>query len=118
MGVFNWPIQLQSLDGERSLQLDAMVDTGSTYTMVPAGLLRKLGVVPTEKVGMVLADGRRVIHDIGEARAMIDGRSIPTIVVFGEEDADPLIGAYTLEGLRLAVDPWKLTLVPLPYAWA
>ncbi len=118
MGVFNWPIQLQSLDGERSLQLDAMVDTGSSYTIVPASRLRNLGVVPTEKIGLVLADGRRVIYDIGEARATINGRSIPTIVVFGEDGADPLIGAYTLEGLRLAVDPWKLTLVPLPYAWA
>ena len=118
MGVFNWPIRLDSLDGERSLQLDAMVDTGSTYTIVPAGLLRRLGVVPTEKVGLVLADGRRVTYDIGEARATVDGRSIPTLVVFGEEGADPLLGAYTLEGLRLAVDPWRLTLVPSPYAWA
>ena len=118
MGVFNWPIRLDSLDGERSLQLDAMVDTGSSYTIVPAGLLRNLGVVPTEKVGLVLADGRRVTYDIGEARATVDGRSIPTLVVFGEEGADPLLGAYTLEGLRLAVDPWRLTLVPSPYAWA
>ena len=118
MGVFNWPIRLDSMDGERSLQLDAMVDTGSSYTTVPASLLRNLRVVPTEKVGLVLADGRRVTYDIGEARATVDGRSTPTWVVFGEEGADPLLGAYTLEGLRLAVDPWRLTLVPLPYAWA
>ena len=118
MGVFDWPIQLDSMDGERSLQLDATVDTGSSYTIVPASLLRELGIVPTEKVRLVLADGRHIVCDIGEARATIDGRSIPTLVVFGEDDADPLLGAYTLEGLRLAVDPANLTLVPSPNAWA
>ena len=118
MGVFDWPIRLDSMDGERSLQLDAMVDTGSSYTIVPASLLRNLGVAPTEKVGLVLADGRRVTYDIGEARATISGRSTPTWVVFGEDGADPLLGAYTLEGLLLTVDPWTLKLVPLPYGWA
>ena len=36
MGVFNWPIQLDSMDGQRSLEIEAMVDTGSSYTIVPA----------------------------------------------------------------------------------
>ena len=34
------------------------------------------------------------------------------IVVFGEDDAPPLLGAYTLEGLALAVDPEAQRLVP------
>lgn len=118
MGVFDWPIRLESLDGERSLQLDAMVDTGSSYTIVPAHLLRSLGVVPAEKVDLTLADGRRVAWGVGEARATVDGRSTVTWVIFGEEGAGPLLGAYTLEGLRMSVDPWKHTLIPMPYGWA
>jgi len=35
-----------------------------------------------------------------------------TIVVFGEDEAPPLLGAYTLEGLALAVDPTSQRLVP------
>ena len=112
MGMFDWPIRLDSMDGEQSVTLDAMVDTGSSYTIVPTRLLNELGVEPTEKIGLVLADGRTVTCDIGQALATIDGRSIPTLVVFGEDGAAPLIGAYTLEGLRLAVDPANLTLVP------
>lgn len=116
MGTFDWPIRLDSLDGTRSLHLDALVDTGAGYTMVPSTLLRELGVQPSGEVELVLADGHRAVYDMGEARATVDGRSIPTIVVFADNGTRPLLGAYTLEGLRLTVDPANLVLVPLPYA--
>ncbi len=118
MGVFNWPIRLDSMDGQQSLEIDAMVDTGASYTIVPAHLLKDLGVSPMEKISLMLADGRPVEYDIGEARATIDGRSIPTLVVFGEDNARALLGAYTLEGLRLAVDPTHGRLIPATTAWA
>ena len=118
MGVFNWPIQLKSMDGERSLDVEAMVDTGASYTIVPARLLRDLGVVPVDTIRLVMADGRPVECEIGEARATINGRSIPTLVVFGADDARALLGAYTLEGLRLAVDPTHRRRVPATAAWA
>ena len=40
------------------------------------------------------------------------------LVVFGQDDAPALLGAYTLEGLRLAVDPTHGRLIPAPHAWA
>ncbi len=118
MGTFDWPIQLDSMNGTKTLHLEALVDTGAGYTIVPSELLHELGVEATGEVELVLADGHRAVYAMGEARATIDGRSIPTIVVFGENHAKPLLGAYTLEGLRLVVDPANLTLVPLPYATA
>ena len=60
----------------------------------------------------LLADGRRLELDFGEARAAINGESVTTLVVFGEDDAPALLGAYTLEGLALAVDPVNQRLVP------
>ena len=118
MGTFNRPMRLESMDSKQSLQLDALVDTGSFFTIVPASLLRKLGTVPTEKVGLELADGRRVAWDIGEARATVDGRTVTTLVVFGEDGVEPVLGAYTLEGLRVSVNPLRKTLEPIPYARA
>ena len=115
MATLRCPIRLDSMDGSQSLQLDALVDTDSFFTMVPASLLRELGVVPTEEIGLELADRKRVVKEIGEARATIDERSTATLVVFGEEDADPVLGRYTLAGLRLSVDPVENTLVPTPY---
>lgn len=116
MGTFNWPLRLDSMDGNRSLQLDALVDTGSFYTIVPTSLLTRLGVAPTDRARLELADGRQVTYDMGEARATVDGRSTATWVIFGEDDARPLLGAYTLEGLRLSVDPVQETLEPIPSA--
>ena len=60
----------------------------------------------------LLADGRRIEMDYGEARATVDGENVTTLVVFGEDDAPALLGAYTLEGLALAVDPVEQRLVP------
>ncbi|MCY3542539.1 MAG: retroviral-like aspartic protease family protein [Chloroflexi bacterium] len=118
MGVFNWRIRLDSMDGERSLEIEAMVDTGASYTIVPASLLKELGVDPIDKISLVMADGRPVEYDIGRAMATIDGRTEATLVVFGEDNARALLGAYTLEGLRLAVDPTHGRLIPATTAWA
>lgn len=42
------------------------------------------------------------------------GRAEVTLLVFGEPDTAPLLGAYALEGLRLAADPTGRRLVPVP----
>ena len=100
------------MDGGRSQDIEATVDTGAAYTTLPARLLRELGVEPMGQRRFLLADGRRIEMDYGRAWVTIDGDSEVTIVVFGEDDAPPLLGAYTLEGLALAVDPTEQRLVP------
>ena len=96
-----------------------MVDIGpATYTIVPAARLRELGVTPIDTVRLTLADGRPIDRPMGEAKATINDRTITTVVVFGDDNARPLLGAYTLEGLRLAVDPFNGVLVPATTAWA
>ena len=112
MGTFTWPMRITSMDGQRSSEIEATVDTGALYTMLPARALRELGVEPTGSRTFLIADGSRVSMDIGEARATIDGESVVTIVAFGEDNAPPVLGAYTLEGLALAVDPASRRLVP------
>ena len=112
MEVFNWPVRISSMDGQRSKDIEATVDTGAAYTMLPANLLRELGVPPVQTSTFEMADGRRVEMDIGRAWATIDGVSEITLVAFGRDDAPALLGAYTLEGLRLAVDSVNRRLAP------
>ena len=112
MGTFTWPLRISSMDGQQGRDIEATVDTGASFTTLPGGLLRELGVEATGKRGFLVADGRRIEMEYGEARATINGDSVTTIVVFGEDEAPALLGAYTLEGLALAVDPEAQRLVP------
>ena len=74
--------------------------------------MRELSIEATGKRGFLLGDGRRVEIDYRQAWATIDGESVVTIVVFGQDESPLLLGAYTLEGLALAVDPEAQRLVP------
>ncbi len=112
MGTFNWPLRISSMDGKQARDIEAMVDTGAAYTTLPTRLLHELGVAPMGQRRFLLADGRRIEMDYGQAWATIDGDSVVTLVVFGEDDAPALLGTYTLEGLALAVDPVEQRLVP------
>ena len=117
MGTFSWPIQIGSLEGGPAREIEAMVDTGATFTVLPASVLQELGVLVTRQARFELGDGRIVEMDIGDAMATINGASAPTQVVFGLDDTPPLLGAYTLEGLLLAVDPVNQRLVPTRAIW-
>ncbi len=100
------------MDGERSVVVDATVDTGASYTTLPGSMLRDLGIEPIGKRVFLLGDGTQPELEIGEARAAIGEESVATIVAFGEENSPMILGAYTLEGLALAVDPLAERLVP------
>ena len=112
MGTFSVPIEVIAADGNRSATVDATVDTVSTYTCLPEALLRDLGVIPRDRIRTELADGSIVEDDTGEARVRVEGIEATTIVVFAGEGAPTLLGAYTLEGALLAVDPVEQKLYP------
>ena len=90
------------------------MDTGATYTVVPASLLRRLGVTPHTRAPFELADGRRREMELGRSWVRIGERAEHTLVLFGDEEAGALLGAYTMEGLLLAPDPVRQRLVEVP----
>lgn len=114
MGTFRAQLEIGDADGVNWEPVDALVDTGATYTTVPAALLHRLGISPHARASFVLADGREIEQDIGRAWVRVGDRAEVTIVVFAPDDAPVLLGAYALEGLRLAVDPAGRRLVPIP----
>ena len=107
MGTFYWPVDVSSPDGSRWETVDALVDTGAGHTVLPSGMLRRLGVVPYRTVLHRIADGRRIPQEIGETKLRVNGLEATRIVAFGDDDPPPLLGADTLQGILLAVDRWR-----------
>ena len=113
MGTFSVPIEIGDVRGERFEAMSALVDTGATTTVVPGGTLRRLGITPTKRETLEYAGGERVELDMVEAKARVEGRETTTWVIFGEDEAEALLGAYTLEGVFLGVDPYGRRLIPV-----
>ena len=112
MGTFTYPLEVIAADGSRSATVSTLVGTRSTYTCLPASLLQELGIVPYRRIRAELADGSVVEESVGEARVRVEGIERSTIVIFAGEGAPALLGAYTLEGALLVVDPVRQRLRP------
>lgn len=104
MGEFTWPISVWSADRQRRETVEALVDTGATYSLFPAALLRRLDIAPTDREQFEQADGRIVAWDTADALVSVNGRQRIRRVIFGNGGAEAIIGADTLQGFRLLVD--------------
>ena len=114
MGTFSTAIEIGRPDGSLFETIDALVDTGASLTTVPASILSRLGVTPHRKFVFALADGREVERDVGQTWIRVAGQSAITFVAFGDEDVEPLLGSYSLQGLMLGVDSPNEQLIPIP----
>ena len=105
MGEFFWPIGVRSADGDRTETVDALVDSGASYSMFPRSMLERLGIVPIGQGGFEQADGSVVDRDLGRAVLVINGDESPMRVIFGDEGSDSLIGSNALQEFLLLIDP-------------
>jgi predicted aspartyl protease len=97
---------------ERQQPIKLLVASGSTYTWVSAAVLRALSVVPTERRRIVTIEGQVAERDAAEVLITLEGRTLHTVCLFGEPRDLDVLGAYTLEGFGLAIDPVQRKLVP------
>lgn len=113
MGLFRTTIEIENLErrGPRRALPDTLVDTGSEYTWIPRHVLEDLGVIVQRKQTFIVADGRRIDRDIGYALVRAAGSEAPDLVVFAESGDMSLLGAHSLEGLNLKIDPVRKELV-------
>ena len=111
MGTFQIEIGIGDPQGQRYEYIDALVDSSSTYNILPASMLRRLGVRVQGSGTFKLADGRRVERDMGETRVRLNGEDYMAPVIFGSDDVQPLLGAVTLEIFRLGIDPVEMRLI-------
>jgi clan AA aspartic protease len=94
--------------------LQFLVDSGATYSAVPAAVLEGLGLRPLSEEEFRLADGTSIRRKIGGALFKYGDRIGVSNVIFGEEGDSTLLGVLTLEALGYALDPLRRELRPLP----
>jgi predicted aspartyl protease len=122
MGTFYTKCKIQNLlDRSRSIIVPKLlIDTGSEYTWVPERRLERVGIQREKKdVTFVLANGAQVTRSVGFAIIRLDKYFTIDEVVFAEPGDLSLLGARTLEGLNLTIEPGRRRLVaagPLPAA--
>lgn len=122
MGTFVTKCKIENVvDRNKSAVMQKMpVDTGSEYTWVPATTLEKLGINREKKdLKFVMANGQTITRSVGFAIVRLDKYFTVDEVVFAEKGDLLLLGARTLEGLSLMVDPRMKKLVasgPIPAA--
>ena len=91
-----------------------LVDTGATDCLVPRPGLEAIGLAPRGQRVYELADGREIKVDITVAEIEFMGEIVGGTVIFGEADAEPLLGVTALESVGIEVDPVNQRLKRLP----
>ena len=113
MGNFTHATTLHSAYDDRTEVVEALVDTGATFSSVPAPVLDRLGVTPHRTVRLRLANGEVEQRAIGHVTVDLNGESDDTICVFRDPDSPAAIGAVTLEVFLPPDDPVEQRLVPI-----
>lgn len=99
-----------SRDSSRTRKL--LVDTGSENTWIAEAVLEEIGVTPEKKdLRFVMANGQVITREIGFAILRVGDHFTVDEVVFAKPGDLELLGARTLEGLSLTVDPRRKKLV-------
>jgi predicted aspartyl protease len=94
--------------GDRSRRVtipQLMVDTGSELTWIPGIVLEGIGIEPEKLRSFVLADRSRIKRPVGFAILELGRHRTIDEVVFGEREDLTLLGAHSLEGFGLSIDP-------------
>ena len=123
MGTFRVSIEVENAGqrGVRRALSGVLVDTGAELSWVPASVLESLGIPRDKQLRFRQANGTILERWTGFAVVHAGGTRTVDEVVFGEPGDMLLLGARSLEGLNLRVDPVLKQLVdagPAPAAVA
>jgi clan AA aspartic protease len=91
-------------------EADFLVDTGAIDCLAPSAALSAAGVKPEGKAVYELANGQPIEYEYGFARVGFLGEETVAQVIFGPDDASPILGVVALENTGVIVDPVTKTL--------
>ncbi len=115
MGVTYLSVTVKRLPADQAAEgVDFLIDTGATYTLAPADVLARLGVVPHRTLTLTLEDGTKTSREMGGAYFEYQNQGGMAPVLFGRPGDANVLGATALEAMGLMVDPLSRDLRSLP----
>jgi clan AA aspartic protease len=115
MGLTHVTVSLKaSQEAKKKYEADFLIDTGATDCMAPAKALEKAGIVRRGKMIYELANGKKEEYDFGLAEIEFMGELTSGRIIFGPDNAEPILGVTALESVGILVDPIKQTLKRMP----
>ena len=88
-----------------SVELDALVDTGATFTKIPRSKAEDIGLETSYETEVELADGRLIPRKLGLAEIQIADVRRPVLLTVSSDGEKPIPGYTTLENLGFKVNP-------------
>jgi predicted aspartyl protease len=98
----------------RSVEVDALVDTGATRLYLKPSVIRALGLTPSGKIISRTTNGDRERTVYSAVHLRLNEREGEFQVVDVDETVPNLLGQIPLEYLDLVVDPKGQRLIPNP----
>ena len=120
MGIFRVDIKVYKpgRGAKPTIVRRVMVDSGSEATWIPQEILKEAGVIVRKKdQPFLMANGQMITRDVGYAIIRCGEYETVDEVVFARKGDCRLLGARTLEGFNVHVDPIRKKLVaagPIP----
>lgn len=112
MGVFTKRVLFASWDRRATAVVEAVIDTGSHYCVVPESLAALLGLERAGRDRVVFADGRESEYPIAGLRVELEGRVIFITTLILPNPVEPILGSQALATFRVAVEPDTEKLIP------
>ena len=112
VGIFSADFRIRHKNGTQPRVLHGVVDTGSSFVIIPGQILDEMGVERDEEALFRLADGSVREMFLGETLLDLHGRTKTVQVVFGPDPRKVLLGAMALEAFGLAADAKNHRLIP------
>lgn len=102
-------------DMTREWQGKFLVGTGAIESLVPRPILEAIGLEPLTQRTYELADGTEVRMDVAGAAMELLGEFTAGLVIFGDANAEPVLGSTAMDSAGIEFDPKNQRLNKLPF---
>ena len=116
MGITHINVKIRNpAEPDRVWEGPFLVDTGAIDCLIPRQYLDAIGLTPKGHRTYTLADGSEVSTDVTVGEIEFMDEIVGGTIVYGEANAEPLLGVTAMESAGVEVDTLNRTIHKLPY---